>query len=122
MTKVAVYGSLLEGLHNHPVLGDSKLVGKTKVKLGPMYSMGGFPGIHGTGENETPVEVYEVNDTIMRNLDRLEGHPHFYFRTPIASDYGRVWVYLLPAGEQPTLPRVPNNDWRAYVEARRNAA
>lgn len=123
-TLVAVYGSLLEGLHNHQVLGGSPLVGKTRVKLGPMVSCGSYPAIIGQGEHETPVEVYRVNDSIMRNLDMLEGHPHYYFRTPIATEFGRAWVYVWPA-ENPdrvTLPEVENNDWRAYVEAQRSAA
>lgn len=128
-TLVAVYGSLLSGLHNHPHLGDSSLVGKTKVPLGPMVSCGSYPAIIGTGVNMTPVEIYRVNDSIMRNLDMLEGHPHFYFRTPIQTEFGRAWVYIWPEDRrgQPgwgadDLPQVENNDWRAYVEAQRSAA
>lgn len=124
-TLVAVYGSLLSGLHNHPVLGDSPMVGKTKVKLGPMVSCGAYPAIIGTGEHETPVEVYRVSDSIMRNLDMLEGHPHYYFRTPVQTEFGRAWVYVRPGEWEKTSgssPRVENNDWRAYVEAKRSAA
>lgn len=125
-TLVAVYGSLLSGLHNHPVLRDSPLIGKTTVKLGPMVSCGSYPAIFGTGGNDTPVEIYSVRDDVMRSLDMLEGHPHYYFRTPIATEFGRAWVYVWPEKRRDDvncpMPFVKDNDWRAYVEAQRSAA
>lgn len=80
--KVAVYGTLKEGYGNHRVLGDeAKFLyrGMTTRK----YDMknAGFPAIMPNPEGKpVAVEVYEVPETQLPYLDRLEGTPHMYTR------------------------------------------
>jgi gamma-glutamylcyclotransferase (GGCT)/AIG2-like uncharacterized protein YtfP len=115
---VAVYGSLLKGLGNHRVLGDSTLVGKGTVKGFDMFSLGGFPGIK-SGGGSIKVEVYEVeNQAGMDRLDCLEGYrgpgeSNFYDRTTVPTEYGEAYIYTLENyydGDE----FVPNGDWYGF--------
>lgn len=74
-TFVAVYGTLKQGGSNHYLLKKGTLVCKGVVRGFTMHSLGGFPGVHKTRDqaNAVKVEVYEVDATTLRNLDRLEG-------------------------------------------------
>lgn len=96
---VFVYGSLKKGYGNHSVMERSagRLLGE--ATLPPRYklfSLGGFPGVVEVDEdgNELHGEVYEVER--MNSLDALEGHPEFYRRKLVNTEYGEAWVYLLP--------------------------
>lgn len=89
MRKVLVYGSLKRGFNNHnEFLGGSALLGKTLVP-GRMYNLGAFPGIRLDQSGSIACEVYEVNDLIVKHLDRLEGfhkqgsEDNFYDRVPV---------------------------------------
>jgi gamma-glutamylcyclotransferase (GGCT)/AIG2-like uncharacterized protein YtfP len=102
MTKrITVYGSLLEGLGNHGIIADKE----KSHKLGEhilegnfkMISLGGFPGLipDETVTNKIFVETYEVTDEVYNRVERLEGYPHFYGRTPVNTPFGESAVYTL---------------------------
>lgn len=83
--RVAVYGTLKQGFGNSHLLKSSKFVeaGRTKDKY-PLV-VDGLPYLFeekGKGQ-KVRVEVYDVNNATLRDLDRLEGHPHFYERKEI---------------------------------------
>lgn len=119
VSRVFVYGSLLSGLHNHPVLGGSRLVGEGEISGYTMANLGSFPGVAKGGKGSVVGEVYEVNATTLARLDRLEGHPSFYRRTMVRLVDGSVaWVYLLQPDYVRRSPQVPCGDWRRVVEAR----
>ena len=84
MHKVFVYGSLLKGLHNAYVLGDSNCIGKFETKKEfKMYDIGAYPAIT-DGKQAIKGEVYEVDDEVLARLDRLEGiSSGFYFRREV---------------------------------------
>lgn len=103
MKLITVYGSLLEGFGNwkwhldnpeSTKLGEHVLIGKFK-----MISMGGFPGLIPDEtlekDNKIFVETYEVTDNVFRSVERLEGYPTFYGRTPIQTPFGPSEVYTL---------------------------
>lgn len=98
---VAVYGSLRKGLHNHRVLGDSKLITTGLVKGFGMYSLGAYPALslQCPIKTDVVVEVYEVVGGTMNSLDMLEGYPSFYTRKlcVIETTNGDVeaWVYFI---------------------------
>lgn len=92
---VAVYGTLKLGHSNCRRMGVSPAyLGPCKIKA-KMYSMGPYPAIALKEDGEVHCEVYAVTDTILADLDRLEGHPSFYKREEIDTEYGRAWVYAM---------------------------
>jgi gamma-glutamylaminecyclotransferase len=84
--KVAVYGTLKRGFHNAHFLAGVKFLGTAKTfEKYPMLDKG-IPylfNVPGNGFNIV-CEIYEIVDSeMMHNLDRLEGHPRHYTRTPV---------------------------------------
>ena len=133
MHRIFVYGSLRAGFGNHRLLKDSRYIGEAVTA--PQYTMlhlGGFPGVVADGQTSIVGEVYEVDHDTLRLLDRLEGHPNFYARTPI--EVARVGntdidlgpeaidaeVYLLPQQwvEDGRNPIIAGGDWKNRDEAR----
>lgn len=113
ITKVAVYGTLKRSYHNHTLLGNSKFIGY-KNYTGLMFHMGGYPGVV-LGEDVHPdhvchkfvnnytiaCELYEVDGPTLQRLDRLEGHPDWYYRTPMLDPaHGEVHIYTQRATRQ----------------------
>lgn len=112
-TKVAVYGSLREGMGNHRLLIGSDLLGHFNVEGFEMYSYGAFPFIkHGDGT--IIVEVYEVDEETFKRLDRLEGYPSFYDRELIeVGGQHQAWIYFIEQDASDNL-RVENGDWKDW--------
>lgn len=78
MTKVFVYGTLLEGEGNHPLIAKHINTKMDAIIPGKLYHLGGFPGVRDAGgitdRNSFVLgEVYEVDDDTLAALDRLEG-------------------------------------------------
>lgn len=130
-TKVFVYGTLKRGEPNHHWFGKSPeghhqflYNGRTREKF-PLiiatdynvpfllYAPGTQPQSNSLCQRPSFVfpgkghqvqgEVYEVDDTVLKNLDILEDHPNFYRREEfeVARDDGpegandRVWIYTI---------------------------
>lgn len=112
--KVFVYGTLKRGFGNNAYylapdedgVAKSEFLGEDSIDGMVMRSLGGFPGVS-RGEGTVHGEVYEVGAEVLRSLDRLEGHPHFYIRVPAKTKNGlEVQVYTLPL-DRPNLERYP---------------
>ena len=121
MNKVAVYGSLRQGLGNHRLLASSKFLGEDiSQPEWKMYSLGGFPGIV-KGNSEVTLEVYEVDKDTFESLDWLEGYPTFYNRRVINTTYGDAWVYYLNEPDNyENHGVVETGDWKDYLTNRYN--
>lgn len=127
---VFVYGSLLSGLHNHPVINPTGAAqgtpGYTLTGQWTMHDLGAFPALRlDDAGGQVVGEVYAVDGPTMANLDRLEGFPRFYNRREVVvqTATGRVtcWVYYIAdATRLRRCPRVKNNDWRRHYEALRS--
>ena len=80
---VFVYGTLLGGEDNDILLKGSKFVSSGWTKsIFTLLDNGVFPAIRKGGSQSIRGEVYEVDDMILRRLDRLEGtHASYYKRT-----------------------------------------
>ena len=99
-------------------MGAATLTGKWQ-----MVSFGSFPAvIH--DENGAPVkgEIWSVPNELMRSLDSLEGHPHWYKRDiyPVITDNSEshlAWAYInqMKGHEKGDDQIVPDNDWAAYA-------
>lgn len=125
---VAVYGSLRQGLGNHPLLANSELVETTTfTDKHTMVSFGYYPALiphleegKETEGNSIIVEVYKVNENTFRNLDTLEGYPSFYDRKQVTLDNGMedVWIYFIDNPNYLTIhPIVSNGDWLAFYNS-----
>jgi gamma-glutamylcyclotransferase (GGCT)/AIG2-like uncharacterized protein YtfP len=88
---IAVYGTLRKGWGNHRLIADAEFVGKGKTKEDLVLTQSGIPYVsrQKVGNPDYPaskvtVEIYRVTDPWMMNsLDSLEGHPEWYFRSPV---------------------------------------
>ena len=84
MSKIFVYGTLRQGFGNHRLLEQADFLGSAVTVED--YSMfgGGIPFVNPNVKKYPIVgEVYEVNENQLKRLDALEGHPDWYYRTPI---------------------------------------
>lgn len=108
---VFVYGSLMQGYHNHDIIAFDfdthernkgyDYHGKTiTVDRFKMYDCGSFPAISfdetddGSGY---PVsgELYSVDDKTFELLDTLEGYPGHYNRKQVTLKNGAyAWIYF----------------------------
>jgi len=107
---VFVYGTLKRGQGNHGILHNkSEFVAHARIgNEFTAYSKGiGYPFMAEVAGIGCVGEVYQVNDEVLANLDRLEGHPGYYERKvrPVVCGDGTevlAWVYLMgnevPAG------------------------
>ncbi len=124
MTRVFVYGSLLKGFGNHNLLEDSLFVGDALTEGHfSLLHLGGFPGLVEKGNTSVHGEIYDVDDATLRQLDRLEGHPSFYCRTPIRvlpvgtnqiAEWETVDAYLLTPDWLDAGPSIiESGNWKA---------
>ena len=113
-TRLFVYGTLLSGEANHPLLAGAELVGEARTEPAfDLVSLGAFPAMVRGGETAIAGEIYEVDAQTLEALDRLEGHPSFYRRLPVRLDDGEeVLTYLLNPGQARGRPRITSGDWR----------
>ena len=99
--RVAVYGSLKREQYNHVLLKDAKFLCQEEFKfeglrMVPYTEV--FPACVLSGDNKAyPFlgEVYEIDESILRNLDMLEGYPNFYDRVIVPTVFGEAWLYYL---------------------------
>lgn len=116
-----VYGSLLRGLGNHRLLEGSRFIAADRTRLAfSLRDLGSFPGMVAGGTTSVIGEVWEVDAATLGRLDRLEGHPGYYVRTPIIlASRRRAETYLLPETVTRHLQEVTSGDWRAHYMAQR---
>ncbi len=123
--KVFVYGTLRSGYGNNVLLHNATFLGEATTN-GTMYSMGYIPFVS-LKSRDTVVhgEVYEINEDILRNLDRLEGYNarmpehSFYNRSLVeTSPYGEAFIYHIDSREA-EHNKIPSGDWRVYLEERK---
>lgn len=122
---VAVYGSLLSGLGNHPVIQGSKFVAHTETK--DMfkivdYARGCFPAVTlDDAVSPIVVEVYEVEDEwTARRLDGLEGYPNFYNRTIVPLVNGmKAWIYHIE-DKLEDEDTIVSGDWKLHLSQKYN--
>lgn len=112
MTKVFVYGTLMQGGTNHQFLAGQKFIGRACTGPGfTLYSIGDYPGMVRAPHDSEGVtgELWDVSDSCLHKLDQLEGVSEKLFervlcrlQTPMESDPVHTYLYLLPlAGRQP---------------------
>jgi gamma-glutamylcyclotransferase (GGCT)/AIG2-like uncharacterized protein YtfP len=106
----------MSGFGNHRLLAHARLIGRARTTARfTLVSLGPFPAMLDSGSTAILGELYEVNDETLARLDRLEGHPSFYTRTPIVlAGRRRAEAYVLPAARAKGYPVIETGDWRRY--------
>lgn len=119
--KVFVYGTLMRGFGNWSwALKDrAQFIGEAETSPNfTLLDLGAFPGMV-EGSSVVQGEVFEFDDDdVLRDLDRLEGHPGMYRRTPITvvmadGNEADVETYIYQHGRVlPSSPVVESGSWR----------
>jgi gamma-glutamylcyclotransferase (GGCT)/AIG2-like uncharacterized protein YtfP len=112
MELLAVYGTLKQGQYNHTVIEQgAEFLGDASIAGWEMYSLGAFPTIVPTHDEEQTVfvEVFTVPD--LRAADRLEGYPSLYNRKKVDTPYGEAWVYYMENVPKRTTIKIDSGVW-----------
>lgn len=108
LNTIAVYGTLRRGMGNHRFLRDAEYLGIGDTVSRFRLCVNGLPYLlRGAGLGEfVELEVYRVDQKTFREVDRLEGHPHFYRRMKLPvimrdnEQEPRVVPWIYTVGEQ----------------------
>ncbi|KAE8437993.1 gamma-glutamylcyclotransferase family protein [Vreelandella piezotolerans] len=98
--RVAVYGTLKQGQHNHYWLDGAPLLGTDRLTAITLYDLGPYPGAKAESSAGTVVEIYAINAEQLALLDQLEGYlPHalgqeLYNRAIFNTQHGKAWCYI----------------------------
>jgi len=127
--RVAVYGSLLKGLHNHERIigkfiktGEAVFLGKdiTKDEFS-MYDLGAFPGVTLEPRNQIYTEVYAVSEECLKFIRLLEGvtpgqNDGLYREKTIETKFGDAYIYIFNRDPH-TKPIEADGiiNWRTYI-------
>jgi gamma-glutamylcyclotransferase (GGCT)/AIG2-like uncharacterized protein YtfP len=95
--KLFVYGTLRRGQAAHDLLRGAVFV--ARVTTEPRFRLvdfDGYPALVECGTTAVVGEIYELDETLLAELDRYEDAPALYER--VAREIGghEVFVYLLP--------------------------
>jgi gamma-glutamylcyclotransferase (GGCT)/AIG2-like uncharacterized protein YtfP len=120
--KVAVYGSLMSGLHNHDYhLKDSKYIGQFESEpVFELLDLGSFPGLIKNGHTSVTMEVYEIDDITLAGLDVLEGYNSnspqnsHYRREMLKTPYGECYCYIYNSKKSQSYKKVKEGNWKDY--------
>lgn len=79
--RVFVYGTLMKDRPNHNnFLRGQEYLGQAILKDYGLYDLGAYPGVVPESGEKVLGEVYEVDDSTLKSLDRLEGNGTLYNR------------------------------------------
>ena len=120
MKRLFVYGSLMQGQPNHTAMEDAQLVGAAATVVGfSLFDLGAYPAMAASPEGVVLGEVYLVSEAQQARLDRLEGHPRYYTRTPLQLEgAGPAEAYLMPSERVPLRRQIASGDWRSSRKER----
>ena len=100
MEKVFVYGTLMRQSSNHRhYLEESIFLGIGLIQGYALYDLGSYPGIIPLENENTKGDVFEVDDSTMERLDKLEGEVFLYTRELVKvrlhnEVVEEAWVYI----------------------------
>ncbi len=112
-TLIFVYDTLRHGEPNHRLLSPPRFLRHARTTASyDLVDLGAFPAMVAGGANSVEGELYAVNQRVLADLDRLEGHPCFYRRTAVnLEDGAAVEAYLMPSAIVAGRPRIASGDW-----------
>ena len=114
MHKVFVYGTLKQGYHNHYLLEGCKFE-EAEAEGFNLHASAYLPYAV-PGEGTIKGELYEVDNEVLKRLDRLEGHPRYYRRIKTsvrtALEQIEAWLYICPSAAR--YPIIGSGNWEVY--------
>ncbi len=122
---VFVYDLLRRGMPNHFLLRDAEFLGMAETVESYAMYVTAIPYVVKT-EAICPIlgEAYAVDDALLLNIDRLEGHPFWFQReqAPIRlADSGEermAWIYFHPQRNGGLCPQGDYMEWFAKEPTR----
>lgn len=116
MRLIFVYGSLMRGQPNHHYMDGATYLGDgITLPEYAMVSMGGFPAVYANGDTAIMGEVYQVPDKVLDRMDRLEGHPIWYKRTPIKLvNRSKAEMYIMQSNNRERYSPIESGNWKEY--------
>ena len=124
---VSVYGSLRREMGNHNYyLSNSEYKGTfTTEPEYTLHSLSAYPGLKLNGNYSVVMEVYEVDEEVLKNLNRLEGYrpgdkATFYDRIEINTPWGKAFTYIY-VNELSKDSIVESGDWVEFKKNKQNS-
>lgn len=122
--RVAVYGTLRQGHHNHRYLNNATYLGTFQTEpQAQFFSNDGetFPYVMRGGHTSVTMEVYEFDDNeTLGLLDSLEGYNEenrktgLYDKDVIKTPYGQAFVYFRHKKIKSTDKAILSGDWEQF--------
>ena len=121
MNTLFVYGTLRRGEINSFHLDSSRFLGMDRLPGFVIADLGEYPMAFETGnpEDSIAIEIYEVNDSVLRSIDILEdceeGNPgSMYNRKLVTGRSGTTgFVYYgEESGSYSRFPLIAGGDWK----------
>ncbi|BDA97014.1 hypothetical protein [Pseudomonas phage vB_PaS-HSN4] len=128
--RVFVYGTLLTALYNHCLLDGAEFIGNAaSCERGLMYGACGFPILSCASRADLIAgEMWqlpggEAGKEMLNNLDRLEGYPGWYDRSPknFRINGESITALVYHQDSLKTLDIVQDGDWKAHPALQRRA-
>jgi gamma-glutamylcyclotransferase (GGCT)/AIG2-like uncharacterized protein YtfP len=114
---VFVYGTLRRNHYNHQLISNAAFL---DVWVTPanytMVSFGFYPAVIHAGATPISGELYQVDDTLLEEMDRLEGIPHLYQRHAIDTPVGRAYWYMMSQSTD-HAEVVSSGDWDEHISS-----
>jgi gamma-glutamylcyclotransferase (GGCT)/AIG2-like uncharacterized protein YtfP len=115
--KLFVYGTLRKGERKKHFLKNCLFIGYAKAKGYLLYNLGVFPAMV-EGDGEVVGEVYEIPESLLKELDWFERVPYSYRRELIEvmfEDGQTMYVYAYIYNEnieEKGGKLIPSGDWK----------
>jgi len=111
---VFVYGTLMQGYHNHVLLRKAVFLGNAQTQQKYRLTYTSFPMLTLPAEVQVKGELYQVSDEELAKLDILEGVPELYYRAQIPVLHRKktdeAWAYFYTRGEGRYV--IPSGNYR----------
>lgn len=97
-TRLFLYGTLMRGMGNHGLLPRGTFEREARTEPGWRLYASGIPYLVRLDGGEGVLgEIHNVDIETLERLDRLEGHPRWYQRTPLRLEDGvTAEAYVMP--------------------------
>jgi gamma-glutamylaminecyclotransferase len=110
--RLFVYGTLRRGEPGHALLNGAPLLGEARTEPEfTLLDLGEYPAIVAGGRTAIAGELYEVEEALLRELDRYEDVPELYLRVERMIGGGPAVIYVLRTEHGRGRPEIASGDW-----------